>query len=147
MESIEASNPYLSGLRLSDQCEAQAPDSNLSTEVEHKEGGKHSWFRRTADRDSLRLMGSSLNMNTFLESMGLSEGRASSLDVEDRGSEHFLSSTPYDSLNSYRLPPMSSAMRATRAKIDHFGLLLEKEVSNNTSLIFSSCFTHSFKSI
>lgn len=127
-DAEDSDNPYLSGLRLdkslTDSALVEAETNKLLDGKE--EGGKHSWFRRTADRDSLRLMG--MNMGTFLGGMGLKDEQSVSGQGHDEegggaGGEHFLSSSP--SSNSYR---MSSAMRATRAKIDHFGLLLENEV-------------------
>mmetsp|Transcript_9151 Transcript_9151/g.11994 ORF Transcript_9151/g.11994 Transcript_9151/m.11994 type:complete len:498 (+) Transcript_9151:74-1567(+) len=126
-------NPYLSGLRLSNE---RRPTSQYgaplkthndieAVDTEAMEGeGKHSWFRRTADRDSLRILGDSWKAS-LLSGMGLQDDSTANLNGE------FMDSTYSPNLRSdahaFWPGPMSSAVRATRAKIDHFGLLIEKE--------------------
>jgi len=95
-----------------------------------EEGGKHSWFRRT-DRDSLRLMGDfSINSvkSSFLHGMGLDSDDQSYHQLGMNSNNNERSAVFSNTHDRYGVPHMSSAMRATRAKIDHFGLLLEKEV-------------------
>jgi hypothetical protein len=76
-------------------------------------------------------MGDSINSvkYSFLHGMGLDSYDQSfhQLGMNSNNNERsaFFSNTH----DRYGVPiHMSSAMRATRAKIDHFGLLLEKEV-------------------